>query len=71
PPSPEYALALSERRAQSLRSYLIRRGVPAQRISTIARGSGKPLITADNPEERVNRTVRQMNSRAEIYISPR
>jgi len=41
--SDEYNLALGERRARSAMEYLVRLGVPAQRLSIISYGSEKPV----------------------------
>jgi peptidoglycan-associated lipoprotein len=35
----EYNLALSERRAQTVRDYLQRMGIPAERMRTLPRGA--------------------------------
>lgn len=39
----EYNRALGQRRAQAARSYLIRQGIPADRISTVSYGEDKPV----------------------------
>ncbi|WP_313553182.1 peptidoglycan-associated lipoprotein Pal [Brevundimonas sp.] len=39
----EYNLALGARRAESIRSYLVNRGVPAARIDTISFGKERPI----------------------------
>lgn len=69
PVADEYALAMSNRRAGSLKQYLISMGVPAERVSTEARGKTQPLIAATNPQERINSLVRHINSRAEILLA--
>ncbi len=38
-------LTLSKNRAQSVIAYLIKKGVPAQRLTAIARGPGKPIAS--------------------------
>jgi len=62
--SAEGADRLSERRAESVRSELIRDGVPAEDIKTEGRGKREPEITTDdqvkNPR---NRRVRIVNYR--------
>ena len=60
--SESYNQQLSERRAQAVRSELIRDGVPAERLSAIGRGEGEPR--ADNATE----TGRAQNRRVEILI---
>ncbi len=46
--SDEYNLSLGERRAQSVRAYLVSLGIEAQRLKTISYGEEKPLDTANN-----------------------
>ncbi len=38
----EYNLALGKRRANAAKQYLVAQGIPAQRISTISSGTGRP-----------------------------
>lgn len=40
----EYNLALGERRAQSVKKYLVSMGVPASRITTISYGKERPAV---------------------------
>jgi outer membrane protein OmpA-like peptidoglycan-associated protein len=61
----EYNLALGERRAQSVRSYLIAHGVPEARLTTISYGEERPKY--DNSREE----TRRMNRRAAFVISLR
>lgn len=44
----EYNLALGERRANSVKSYLVSQGIPADRLSTISYGKEKPLVQGDD-----------------------
>lgn len=44
----EYNLALGARRAESVRNYLIQRGVPAGRIDTISFGKERPIAEGSN-----------------------
>ena len=60
--SESYNQQLSERRAQAVRSELIRDGVPAERLSAIGRGEGEPR--ADTATE----TGRAQNRRVEILV---
>lgn len=46
----EYNLALGERRAASVRNYLVARGVAANRIRTISYGKEKPAVTGFGEE---------------------
>lgn len=43
----EYNLALGERRAQAVKSYLVSLGVDGQRLSIISYGKEKPLATGE------------------------
>ncbi len=60
--SAEYNLRLSERRANSVRSYLIDQGVAPAQISATGYGESRPKATNDAPEGR------QRNRRVEIHI---
>ena len=44
----EYNLALGARRAAAAKSYLISKGVPAQRLKTISYGKEKPVAVCDD-----------------------
>jgi hypothetical protein len=56
--SPSYNQRLSERRADAVEVELVRQGVPASSITTIARGQDDPLVpTADGVREARNRRV--------------
>ena len=55
-----YNQGLSERRANSVKSYLVRKGVSASRINTFAFGESKPIATNETAEGRA------MNRRAEV-----
>jgi peptidoglycan-associated lipoprotein len=46
----EYNLALGERRAQSVKSYLVGLGVPAGRLNVISYGEEKPVLSGDSEE---------------------
>jgi peptidoglycan-associated lipoprotein len=46
----EYNLALGARRAESIRNYLIDRGVPAGRIDTISYGKERPIAQGANED---------------------
>ncbi len=55
-----YNQGLSERRAGSVKSYLVRKGVTAGRINTFAFGESKPIATNETAEGRA------LNRRAEV-----
>jgi peptidoglycan-associated lipoprotein len=46
--TPEYNLALGERRAQAAKDYLVSLGVEANRIETVSYGEERPLDTTHN-----------------------
>jgi outer membrane protein OmpA-like peptidoglycan-associated protein len=58
----EYNLALGERRAASVREYLISRGVPAGRLETRSYGEERPKF--DNAREE----TRRLNRRAALVV---
>jgi peptidoglycan-associated lipoprotein len=45
----EYNLALGDRRANSVKNYLLALGVPADRIQTISYGKERPAVMGSNP----------------------
>jgi OOP family OmpA-OmpF porin len=56
--SVDYNLALSLRRAESVRSYIVTRGVDESRLSVAGRGKSEPLVSNSTPQGRaVNRRV--------------
>ncbi|MDP3501148.1 MAG: OmpA family protein [Myxococcales bacterium] len=55
---------LSLNRANSVREYLVSKGVDAARISAVGMGSKTPLVSNSNAENRAN------NRRVEIVVSP-
>jgi outer membrane protein OmpA-like peptidoglycan-associated protein len=61
--SAESNYLLSQRRADSVRSYLVNRGVQANRVTTAGLGEGSPVASNDTA------TGRQQNRRVEVIIS--
>jgi peptidoglycan-associated lipoprotein len=59
----EYNLALGDRRANAVRDYLISRGVPADRLSTVSYGEERPKY--DNAREE----TRRLNRRAALVVN--
>ena len=59
----EYNLALGERRATSVRNYLMSRGIPANRLEVRSYGEERPLH--DNAREE----TRRLNRRAALVVS--
>ena len=62
--SDEMNQSLSERRADSVKRYLVGKGVDATRLTSLGRGESSPV--ADNESA----TGRQQNRRVEVIISP-
>jgi outer membrane protein OmpA-like peptidoglycan-associated protein len=56
-------MSLSQRRAESVRSYLVSRGFPAEQIQARGIGSDRPIADNNNAEGRAN------NRRVEIVIA--
>lgn len=46
----EYNLSLGERRAQSVKNYLVGMGIPAARLTVISYGEEKPLMQGETEE---------------------
>ncbi|MCS6915327.1 MAG: OmpA family protein [Myxococcota bacterium] len=56
--TPAYNFALSQRRAQAVRQYLLRRGVPESRLVAVGFGAQQPVADNDSEEGRAqNRRV--------------
>ncbi|MCE3233126.1 MAG: pal [Rickettsiaceae bacterium] len=47
----EYNLALGERRASAVKSYLVKSGIAANRISTISYGKERPAVVGSSDSE--------------------
>jgi len=60
--SDSYNQDLSQRRADTVRNYLVQRGYPADRIQALGKGEGSPIADNASPEGRAN------NRRVEIVI---
>ena len=60
----QYNQALSQRRAQTVATYLTGKGVLDQRIITVGAGEGHPVASNDTPEGR------QLNRRVELTLAP-
>ena len=58
----EYNLALGDRRASSVREYLMTRGVPAGRLQTISYGEERPA------HDNVREETRRLNRRAALVV---
>jgi peptidoglycan-associated lipoprotein len=60
----EYNLALGDRRANAVRSFLIGLGVEPERVRTISYGEERPVAAGSNPE------AWAQNRRAQTLIGP-
>lgn len=60
----EHNQDLSDRRARSVRDYLISRGVTAERLSAVGKGPNEPVADNTSAEGRAN------NRRVEIVLAP-
>lgn len=61
----DYNMELSLARANSVRNYMVRKGIPASRIATRGKGELEPIADNSTPEGRAK------NRRVEIYLVPR
>jgi len=63
-----YNMRLSRRRVQAVKSWFIRHGIPAARITTFAHGESQPVAPNTKKDGSDNPEGRQLNRRVEIYI---
>ena len=63
-----YNLRLSEQRAESVRAWLVKNGVTAERITTRGYGESQPVAPNANPDGSDNPAGRQKNRRVEIIV---
>jgi len=63
--SNEYNMALGQRRAESIKNYLVTLGVSPSRLSTISYGEERPAVDGSNE------AAWRLNRRAEFVISNR
>lgn len=66
--SDAYNIELSQRRAESTVSYLIKKGIDATRLEAKGYGESKPIARNSNPDGSDNPTGRQRNRRTEFKI---
>lgn len=60
--SPDNNITLSQKRAEAVKNYLIKKGISATRLSAKGYGENRPVASNNTPEGR------QKNRRTEIYI---
>lgn len=65
--SDAYNMALSKRRSQSVKSYLVSKGIAASRIGMISYGESKPVIDC-NPCEACSEEQHRVNRRVEVKV---
>jgi outer membrane protein OmpA-like peptidoglycan-associated protein len=56
-------LTLSKNRAEAVRSYLVSKGIPTDKITSVGKGKANPVASNDTPDGRAN------NRRVEIVIA--
>ena len=61
--SAKYNKTLSERRAKSVFTYLVEKGIDGARLTAVGYGKDKPLVTNDQEKE-----GREINRRVEFKI---
>lgn len=66
--SDAYNMALSKRRAQSVKTYLVNRGISASRIGMISYGESKPIISCE-PCEACIEEQHRVNRRVEVKVA--
>ncbi len=60
--SDAYNMRLSQRRAESVRQYLIKKGIPASKLDSAGRGESRPVSTNETREGRA------LNRRVEFHL---
>ena len=58
--TPKYNMALSEKRANSVKAYLLKKGIADNKLSTMGYGLTRPIATNETAEGRA------LNRRAEL-----
>jgi len=61
--SDEYNMKLSQQRADSVRTYVVSQGVPAETVTAVGLGKADPVATNDNA------AGRQQNRRVDMVVS--
>ena len=64
----QYNMKLSQRRAESVVTYLISKGVKVQRLSAKGYGESKPVAPNENPDGSDNPDGRTLNRRTDFKI---
>lgn len=66
--SDAYNLKLSDRRANSVMQELIKRGIPAAKLSAVGKGEGVPIAPNTLPNGKDNPKGRALNRRVEFHL---
>lgn len=61
-------LRLSEQRANAVRAYLVERGVPADRITAVGRGSVEPVVDCEGQRGDALKDCLAPNRRVEVKV---
>lgn len=69
--SDAYNMRLSQERAESVKRYLVSRGVPAESISTVGRGKGDPVVQCDDARRNELIACLKPNRRVRIEVVAR
>jgi OOP family OmpA-OmpF porin len=63
-----YNLNLSQKRAESVRKYLIKKGIKETRVTAVGYGEKKPIAKNENSDGTDNEEGRALNRRIELKI---
>lgn len=66
-----YNQKLSEKRAESVKKYLVSKGVPAAQLKTVGFGESRPIAPNKKPDGKDNPEGRAMNRRVEFEVIQR
>ncbi len=64
--SDAYNLKLSQRRADAVKDYLVRQGVPASRLESVGRGKARPVVECDDKDRAALIRCLEPNRRVEV-----
>lgn len=67
--SDSYNLALSQRRAETVRNYLIGQGIPADNITATGMGESQPVVQCTDTARAALVACLQSNRRVDVEIS--
>ena len=64
--SDKYNQKLSERRAAAVKDYLVSKGIPSAKITTIGKGEANPVVTCNNKKRADLIACLEPNRRVEV-----